>query len=125
MRKTYKIVTINLTSVNTDEPVADVPCGTCTKCCEILAPFLTPEEMSSGLYPISLVQPDIAMIRENPNVGPLVTMFKSNKGGCSMFVDNKCSIYDNRPIACKQFDCRKGHHPKLNEVARAKFNINT
>jgi hypothetical protein len=58
MNTSYKIININLTSIGSDEPIEDVPCGTCTKCCEMLAPYLTPDELSSGLYPLSLTQPD-------------------------------------------------------------------
>lgn len=42
-------------------------------------------------------------------------------GGCSQFKDGKCSIYEDRPVACRQFDCRKGHHPKTNKIAMEKF----
>jgi Fe-S-cluster containining protein len=30
-------------------------------------------------------------------------------------VNNKCSIYDDRPISCRQFDCRtpETSHPKV------------
>jgi len=121
MNASYKIININLTSIGSDEPIEDVPCGTCTKCCEMLAPYLTPDELSSGLYPLSLTQPDPAQLINNPNVGPIVTIFKKKSGGCGMFIDGKCSIYDYRPIACRQFDCRKGHHPKLNDFAKEKF----
>ena len=123
MKRRYDIIPINLTAISNDEPIADVPCGSCTKCCEWLTPFLTSEEVASGLYPISIMNPDPGMLLENPNIGPTVAMFKNKNGGCGMFVDNNCTIYDNRPIACRQFDCRKGHHPKLLDVANSKFNI--
>lgn len=101
-----------------DEPMAEVPCGRCTLCCQILSPFLTPEEVSSGKYPISLVQSELTS-------GPVVTMFKNENGGCSMFQDGKCSIYEDRPISCRRFDCRKGHHPRTNSVAFEKFGVST
>ena len=41
-----------------------------------------------------------------------------------MFVDGKCSIYEDRPLACRQFDCRKGHHPKTDKIAMEKFGVN-
>jgi Fe-S-cluster containining protein len=120
----YNIITINLTSVDSGAPISDVPCGNCTKCCEVLTPFLTPDEVTSGLYPLSLIQPDKNMILENPNVGPLVAMFKKTPtGGCFMFIDNKCSIYDHRPRSCRQFDCRTQNHPETNKVAKEKFGI--
>lgn len=116
-------ININLSSVVSNEPIEDVPCGTCTVCCQILSPHLTPEEVSSGKYPISLVEPSPRLIMEDANIGPVVTMFKNKNGGCSMFIDGKCSIYEDRPLACRQFDCRKGHHPKTNLVAEEKFGI--
>ena len=120
----YKIININLTSIDSGAPISDVPCGSCTRCCEILTPFLTPEEVSSGRYPLSLIQPDKNMILENPNVGPLAAMFKkSPTGGCSMFIDGQCSIYDHRPRSCRQFDCRSAGHPETNKVAKEKFGI--
>jgi hypothetical protein len=120
----YKIININLTSIDSGAPISDVPCGSCTTCCEVLTPFLTPEEVTSGLYPLSLIQPDKHMILENPNVGPLVAMFKKTpSSGCSMFIDGKCSIYDYRPKSCRQFDCRSHHHPATSKVAKEKFGI--
>ncbi len=114
---------VNLTSVSTNEPVIDVPCGSCTACCKLLSPHLTPEEVSSGKYPISLTMPSIEILAIDPTVGPVVTMFKNKDGGCTMFIDNKCSIYKDRPLACRQFDCRKGHHSKTNEIAKEKFGV--
>lgn len=101
-------------SITTDNPISDVPCGTCTVCCELLSPHLTPEEIESDKYPISLTQ--------GPN-GFIVALFRNENGSCSMFKDGKCSIYEDRPKACRQYDCRKGHHPSTNHVAREKFGI--
>lgn len=116
-------INVNLTTISSNESIADVPCGTCTLCCELLAPHLTPEEVSSGLYPISLTMPTPEILAKDPTVGPVITMFKNEKGSCAMFIDGKCSIYEKRPLACRQFDCRKGHHKKTNHVATEKFNI--
>lgn len=113
----HRVKNVKLYVINSDEPIEEVPCGTCTLCCEILAPNLTVEEINSGKYPISL--------SDNNLDGPVVTMFrKQGQKGCAMFIDGKCSIYDDRPIACRQFDCRKGHHPMTNEVAKEKFGVN-
>ena len=113
MKTYFDIKNINITSVRTDEIVSEVPCGTCTLCCQKLSPYLTPEEIASGKYPISLVNPTQEHLNLNPNVGPLVVLYRKKEGGCGMFVDGKCSIYEDRPIACRQFDCRKGHHPSI------------
>ena len=114
---------INLTSVVNNEPESKVECGTCNLCCKLLSPHLTPEEVSSGKYPISLIQPTMDMIAMDPLIGPIVTIYKNKDGGCSMLIDNKCSIYEDRPKACRQFDCRKGHHSKTNHIAKEKFGI--
>lgn len=117
--KHYKIININLTSIGSDEEIVDVPCGTCALCCEKLSPFLTPEEVASGLYPLSLIQPSEQERLENPDVGPIVSLYRKKDGGCGMYVDNKCSIYTYRPLSCRQFDCRKGHHPNIpNQLER-------
>lgn len=123
MNATIHKTNVNLTSVVSNEPISEVPCGTCTICCQVLSPHLTPEEATSGKYPISLVQPSSRLIMEDPNVGPVITLYRNLNGGCSMFKDGKCSIYDDRPLACRQFDCRKGHHPRTDFVAKDKFNI--
>jgi Fe-S-cluster containining protein len=109
-----RIIPINLTSVESEEPIVNVPCGSCTVCCEMLSPFLTPEEVQSGLYPITLLNPDPT---HGDDAGPTVALFRKPSGGCSMLIDKKCSIYDYRPLACRQFDCRKGHHPKIPNLA--------
>ncbi len=121
MIRNYNIVNINLTAISHDVEIADVPCGTCARCCELLSPYLTPDEVSSGKYPISLTTPTEADILEQQNCGPIVTVFKNKTGGCGLLIDGKCSVYDDRPIACRQFDCRKGHHPKLVDFAKDKF----
>jgi Fe-S-cluster containining protein len=109
----YQIININLTSITSEEPIEVVPCGSCTLCCEKLTPHLTPEEVASGLYPLSLIQPSEEQIRSNPNIGPIVTLYRKKEGGCGMFIDKKCSIYNYRPMSCRQFDCRKGHHQNI------------
>lgn len=110
-------ININLTSISTDEPESNVNCKSCTFCCEKLVPYLLPEEVASGLYPLSLMQPTAEQIAANPNIGPVVTMYKKIGGGCGMFIDGKCSIYEHRPKSCRQFDCRKSHHPKIPNMA--------
>lgn len=105
-----QVINVNLTSISSNEPIEDVPCGSCTLCCEKLSPFLTVEEIQSGLYPLSLLNPEDPT---DPQAGPVVVLYRKKEGGCGMFVDGKCTIYNHRPIACRQFDCRKGHHPTI------------
>ena len=98
-------------------PISDVPCNDCTYCCQKLSPFLTPDEINTGDYPISLVQPT-EQEQTELNIGPKVTLFMNKDHGCSMLINNKCSIYDHRPLACKQFDCRKNHHPLIPNMVK-------
>lgn len=109
-------INVNLTTIISNEPESDVPCGTCTMCCQLLSPHLTPDEVASGKYPISLVNATPEIYAVDPTVGPIITMFKNKTGGCAMLIDNRCSIYEDRPRACRIFDCRKGHHPKTNGI---------
>jgi len=114
----YKIININLTSIGSNEPIEDVPCNSCSLCCERLSPYLTPEEVASGLYPLSLIQPNEHQIADNPNIGPIVVLYRKKEGGCGMLIDGKCSIYEYRPHACRQFDCRKRHHPSIPDMTK-------
>ena len=123
MRNNYNNLPVVITSVTSNEPISDVPCGTCTRCCELLAPMLSSEEITSGLYPLSLINPTEQQRKENPNSNIVVTLYRKPGGGCGMFIDGRCSIYDIRPKACRQFDCRKGHYSELNEFAKEKFNL--
>lgn len=116
MKIKHEIININLTSVISDEPIEAVPCGSCSKCCELLSPFLTPTEVATGLYPLSLIQPSIEQMLVNPEIGPIVVLYRKLAGGCGMLIDGKCSIYEHRPLACRQFDCRKGHHPTISNM---------
>ncbi len=106
-------ININLTSIRSEEPEESVPCNGCTFCCEKLSPYLLPEELATGLYPISLIEPTPEQKLINTEVGPVIVLYRKKEGGCGMFVDGKCTIYEYRPKACRQFDCRKGHHPKI------------
>ena len=118
MKKNYHILNINLTAITVDDlPQSDVPCNGCSFCCQQLSPYLTPEEITSGKYPISLVQPSEQEIQE-VNAGPTVVLFMNKNRGCSMLLDNQCLIYNDRPLACRQFDCRKGHHPKIPDMTK-------
>ena len=100
--KTYNIQAIAIT--NNHLPEIDVPCGDCKQCCILLSPNLTQEEFESGKY--------IYTFLNSPNGIPTISIPKTDKG-CLYFIDNNCSIYNDRPIACKQFDCREDHYPPL------------
>jgi len=101
----YKTYTIQAVTIETDIPVADVPCGTCVDCCSQLSPFLTQQEFESGQYMYTLIA--------TPDSKPAIAIPRSTAGGCYYLINNRCSIYERRPVSCRQFDCREGHHPKI------------
>lgn len=101
-------------TVVSELPHSTVECGECFACCTLLSPNLTPEEVESGKYPLSLTKGE---------TGFLVSIFRTETGGCSLLIDGKCSVYNDRPQACRQYDCRKGHHQSTNHIAKEKFGI--
>lgn len=115
MPKKFKKFDITVLSIESEENFSDVPCGSCTQCCEKLSPYLTPEEFLSGKYIYSLISTD------DPSI-PVIAIPRNEKG-CLYFVDNKCSIYNDRPKSCRQFDCRKGHYPPFKDLVKEKFEI--
>jgi Fe-S-cluster containining protein len=80
----------------------DVPCGTCSACCR-------------SSYFIHIEPDEVAALRRIPR--PLlfpapglpkghVVLGYDEHGRCPMLVDDRCSIYDDRPRTCRQYDCR-------------------
>jgi FkbM family methyltransferase len=86
-------------TIKNDLPISDVPCGSCFDCCSKLTPHLTDEEFKSGKYAYTFMQSPLSE-------EPVITIPKAVHGGCMYLVNNKCSIYNDRPISCRQFDCR-------------------
>ena len=81
---------------------ADVPCGSCTACCTS-SQFIhiAPHETSTlRRIPKALLFPAPRL-----PAGHVVMGF-TEQGHCPMFVDNTCSIYDDRPQTCRTYDCR-------------------
>jgi len=82
------------------EPV-DVPCGSCTACC------------TSGFY-IAVSRQETATLKmipdeflfEIPGSGDAVYIGCDDRGHCLLLNEGRCSIYQDRPIACRTFDCR-------------------
>lgn len=70
----------------------NVPCGTCRGCCRAgYAIGLSPTE--AALIPHTLIE-GCAVVMPLPD------------GACPFLIDERCSIYDKRPVSCRQFDCR-------------------
>ena len=78
-----------------------VSCGSCTSCCESgLAICIDASEVETLN---SIPQEQVVEILDLPykhfHLEPVV-------GRCPMFLESHCTIYDTRPRACRQFDCR-------------------
>lgn len=109
----FKHYPISAISIERDIPEANVPCGDCNRCCISLTPYLTPTEFESGEY--------IWTLLTGPNGEPCIAIPRTERG--CIYYDNGCTIYEKRPLACRQFDCREGHYLPFKEMVKEKFNI--
>lgn len=81
---------------------AGVPCNGCTVCCRSSQfVHVAPDETDTlGHIPSQLLFPA-------PHMPPgHVVMGYDERGHCPMLVDDRCSIYEHRPRACRTYDCR-------------------
>ena len=72
----------------------NVPCDGCTACCKDIGEV--------GLGPLD----DPSLISEINEKGNAQIPRDPDTGHCIYLLDEKCSIYDKRPITCRIFDCR-------------------
>jgi hypothetical protein len=73
---------------------AHPPCGGCTACCRAgYDVTLTPEE--AGRFPHILDDDGTPMLRKQPDGMT-----------CEMLIGGQCSIYADRPLTCRVYDCR-------------------
>ena len=86
----------------TTETGVDVPCGTCTACCRSsYFIHVGPDEMQTlRRIPRALLVPAPGLPEGN------VVMGYDQNGHCPMLVDDRCSIYEDRPRTCRRYDCR-------------------
>ncbi len=85
-----------------EEAPADVPCGSCNACCRT-SHFIhvRPEERRArARLPRELLFPA-------PGLPPGNLVLAYDKAGCCpMLVGGRCTIYADRPLACRTYDCR-------------------
>lgn len=81
---------------------ADVPCGACRGCCRSSMFIQIKPEETQALNRIPR-----ELLFEAPGLpeGHLL-MGYTDQGNCPMLVDNECSIYEDRPQTCRDYDCR-------------------
>lgn len=81
---------------------AEVPCGVCRGCCRSsMFIHIKPEETQTiRRIPRALLVPAPGRPKGQ------VLMGYNDKGQCPMLIDNQCSIYEDRPQTCRDYDCR-------------------
>lgn len=78
--------------------MAAVPCDGCRECCINSVIFL---------YEQDLLQNYESQLALNPQTGFYGFRLKQKPNGECIYLDrNGCSIHNNAPRACKEFDCR-------------------
>ncbi len=85
-----------------DESGMDVPCGECIGCCSSYQ-FIQvgPEETGT----LARIRKDLLVAAPGLPTGHAL-MGYDKKGFCPMMVKGKCSIYEQRPLTCLNYDCR-------------------
>ena len=84
------------------DPVGDVPCGECNACCK--ASYFIP--IHSGEHETIALIPASRLTRAANDNEPKWALDQSCGGHCPMLIDGACSIYAQRPRACRRYDCR-------------------
>jgi Fe-S-cluster containining protein len=81
---------------------ADVPCDGCTACCRSsFFVHIGPDETAAlGRIPREL------LFRAPGLPAGYMVLGYDEHGHCPMLVDDACSIYEDRPVTCRKFDCR-------------------
>ena len=81
---------------------ANVPCGSCRGCCRSsMFIHIRPEETQTiQRIPRRLLVPAPGLPKGH------LLMGYTDKGECPMLILNNCSIYEDRPQTCRDYDCR-------------------
>ena len=85
-----------------EEGDADVPCGECSACCTTSHfVHVGPEEARAlARIPRELLFPAPGLPAGNVLLG------YDEHGSCPMLTGGRCSIYEDRPLTCRTYDCR-------------------
>ena len=80
----------------------DVPCGACLACCKSsYFIHIRPEETQTlACIPRKILFPAPGLPKGNMLLG------YDERGCCPMPVNDRCSIYEHRPLTCRGYDCR-------------------
>jgi hypothetical protein len=89
-------------SAQVSEDGADVPCGECTACCtSSYFIHIRPEETQT----LTRIPGELLFAAPGLPKGNVLLGYDEN-GRCPMLRDDKCSIYEHRPLTCRTYDCR-------------------
>jgi len=123
MKHRVKVRNIKITTIEQlDEECSGSICENCEAiCCKgIKIPLLTEKEFLSNKYPIRVI--DIPELKkELSNVENVIGLAIWENNPCFFLKNNRCSIYENRPKACRIYDCRKDNDPKIKEFISRRF----
>lgn len=91
---------IRLTLLNDTEAV--VNCGECNACCKssYFIHIRLGETRTLSRIPREIVFPAPGQPQGNVLLG------YNETGYCPMLIEDKCSIYEDRPLTCRTYDCR-------------------
>jgi uncharacterized protein len=81
---------------------ADVPCGSCNACCRTFHQIhLRPgEKRARKRLPKDFLSPA-------PGLPPgYILLGYTADGACPVLVGGRCTIYEDRPLVCRTYDCR-------------------
>jgi Fe-S-cluster containining protein len=100
-----------------DDVPAGVPCGACTACCRTFHQLhIRPGEKWARKR---LPKEYLSVARGLPP-GYLLLGYTA-AGACPVLVDGRCTIYEDRPLVCRTYDCRlyaaTGVEPDRAEIA--------
>lgn len=84
------------------ESGTEVDCGECIACCiSSLFIHIRPEETRT----LGRIRKDILVAAPGLPKGHVLLGYDKN-GFCPMLINGKCSIYEHRPLTCRNYDCR-------------------
>jgi Fe-S-cluster containining protein len=81
---------------------ADVPCGECSACC------MTSHFVHVGLEEtrtLARIPRELLFPAPGLPVGNVLLGY-DDQGRCPMLTGDRCSIYEDRPLTCRTYDCR-------------------
>jgi Fe-S-cluster containining protein len=85
-----------------------VNCGACTACCRnhsaVVLHELLGDDLSFYRADMKMV-PATSTLHGKPDFAP--TLATKANGDCWYVGESGCTIYEQRPYVCRQFDCRK------------------